>query len=164
MEVIVAKGTGDWLGENRSLTDDEISQFLSGPIVARIATTRKSGAPYVAPVWQYYDGKNMWIIPRERSIFVKHIQRDPRVAVSCALDSTPWTRVLFLGRVEIVEGPKPPSGKMAEIGRKMSAKYMGEHGSDYSDLTQERPRYLVKIIPEKTISWTGSEWAEKYRK
>ena len=25
-----------------------------------------------------------------------------------------------------------------------------------------RPRYLVKITPEKTISWEGVEWAAKY--
>jgi PPOX class probable F420-dependent enzyme len=152
----------DWLGENRALSDEEIREFFSGPVVARVATVRIDGSPYIAPVWQEYDGEVMWIIPRERSVFVQHMQRDPRVAVSVAMDKAPWTRVLILGRAEIVEGPKRIEGLMGEIGQRMAVRYLGEHGAEYADKTWDRPRYLVKIIPEKLISWTGSEWAKKY--
>jgi PPOX class probable F420-dependent enzyme len=156
--------SSEWLGENRGLTKEEITEFLSGPIVARIATVKEDGAPYVAPIWQYYDGEVMWVIPRERSVFVQHIRRNPRVAVSCAYDTAPWTRVLIQGRAEIVEGPKPVEGLIAEIGKQMTIRYLGEHGAEYASLTWDRPRYLIKIIPEKVTSWTGSEWAHKYTK
>jgi hypothetical protein len=156
------KDSGDWLGDNRGLTKEEIFEFLSGPIVARIATIKADGSPYIAPIWQYYDGEVMWVIPRERSVFVKHIQKDPRVAISCAFDTAPWTRILIQGKAEIVEGPKPIGGLMAEIGSKMTARYLGEHGLEYANLTFDRPRYLIKIIPEKITSWTGSEWSKKY--
>ena len=158
------KNSSEWMGENRGLTKEEIVEFLSGPIVARIATVKEDGAPYIAPIWQYYDGEVMWVIPRERSIFVKHIRRSPRVAVSCAYDTAPWTRVLIQGRAEIVEGPKPVEGLIAEIGEQMAVRYLGEHGAEYASITWDRPRYLIKIIPEKITSWTGSEWANKYTK
>ena len=158
------KNSSEWMGENRGLTKEEIAQFLSGPIVARIATVKEDGAPYIAPIWQYYDGEVMWVIPRERSVFVKHIRRSPRVAVSCAYDTAPWTRVLIQGRAEIVEGPKPVEGLIAEIGEQMAVRYLGEHGAEYASITWDRPRYLIKIIPEKITSWTGSEWADKYTK
>jgi PPOX class probable F420-dependent enzyme len=158
------KNSSEWMGENRGLTREEIVEFLSGPIVARIATVKEDGAPYIAPIWQYYDGEVMWVIPRERSIFVKHIRRSPRVAVSCAYDTAPWTRVLIQGRAEIVEGPKPVEGLIAEIGEQMAVRYLGEHGAEYASITWDRPRYLIKIIPEKITSWTGSEWANKYTK
>lgn len=158
------KNTSEWMGENRGLTKEEIVEFLSGPIVARIATVKEDGAPYIAPIWQYYDGEVMWVIPRERSVFVKHIRRSPRVAVSCAYDTAPWTRVLIQGRAEIVEGPKPVEGLIAEIGEQMAVRYLGEHGAEYASITWDRPRYLIKIIPEKITSWTGSEWADKYTK
>lgn len=158
------KNSSEWMGENRGLTKEEIVEFLSGPIVARIATVKEDGAPYIAPIWQYYDGEVMWVIPRERSIFVKHIRRSPRVAVSCAFDTAPWTRVLIQGRAEIVEGPKPVEGLIAEIGEQMAVRYLGEHGAEYASITWDRPRYLIKIIPEKITSWTGSEWANKYTK
>jgi len=158
------KNSSEWMGENRGLTKEEIIEFLSGPIVARIATVKEDGAPYIAPIWQYYDGEVMWVIPRERSIFVKHIRRSPRVAVSCAYDTAPWTRVLIQGRAEIVEGPKPVEGLIAEIGEQMAVRYLGEHGAEYASITWDRPRYLIKISPEKISSWTGSEWANKYTK
>ncbi|OGO28796.1 MAG: hypothetical protein A2Z16_12355 [Chloroflexi bacterium RBG_16_54_18] len=158
------KNSSEWMGENRGLTKEEIVEFLSGPIVARIATVKEDGAPYIAPIWQYYDGEVMWVIPRERSIFVKHIRRSPRVAVSCAYDTAPWTRVLIQGRAEIVEGPKPVEGLIAEIGEQMAVRYLGEHGAEYASITWDRPRYLIKIVPEKITSWTGSEWANKYTK
>ena len=158
------KNSSEWMGENRGLTKEEIAEFLSGPIVARIATVKEDGAPYIAPIWQYYDGEVMWVIPRERSVFVKHIRRSPRVAVSCAYDTAPWTRVLIQGRAEIVEGPKPVEGLIAEIGEQMAVRYLGEHGAEYASITWDRPRYLIKIIPEKITSWTGSEWADKYTK
>jgi PPOX class probable F420-dependent enzyme len=158
------KESAGWMGENRGLTKKEIFEFLSGPIVARIATVKEDGSPYIAPIWQFYDGESMWVIPRERSAFVQHIKRDPRVAVSCAFDTAPWTRILIEGRAEIVEGPKPIDGLMAEIGNKMTVRYLGEHGSEYANLTFDRQRYLIKIIPDKITTWTGSEWAKKYTK
>jgi PPOX class probable F420-dependent enzyme len=158
IETEMAEGSG----ENRSLTGEEIREFLSRPVVARLATVRPDGSPYIAPVWQEYDGEVMWIIPRERSVFVQHIQHNPRVAVSVAVDQDPLTRVLILGRAEIVEGPKPMEGLIGEIGRRMAVRYLGEHDMGYANKTWDRPRYLVKIIPEKVISWTGSEWAKKY--
>lgn len=45
----------DWMGENRKMTAEEIADFLSGPIVARIATIDETGIPYITPVWQEWD-------------------------------------------------------------------------------------------------------------
>ena len=88
------KRDSGWLGENRGLTKEEIREFLSGPIVIRLATVKLDGSPYIAPLWQVFDGEGMWVIPRERSSFVQYIKREPRVAVSAALDTAPWTRIL----------------------------------------------------------------------
>ena len=152
----------EWMGKMRALTEEEIEEFLAGPVVARLATITSDGTPYVAPVWQHYEDGAVYIIPRERSVFVKHIERNPNVAVSCALDEAPYTRVLFRGQAEIVEGPKILEGKTLEIGEKMSYRYLGERGPEYLVPTKDRPRYLVKVIPEKVISWEGVEWHPKY--
>ena len=52
------------------LTKTQIDALLAGPINARLATVQPDGAPYVVPVWQYWDGTSMYIIPREKSRFV----------------------------------------------------------------------------------------------
>ena len=152
----------DWMGKMRGLTAEEIKEFLDGAIVARIATIDSNGDPYITPVWQEWDGEALWVIPREKTIFVKHLKKNPRISVSCALDGGTYTRVLFRGRAEIVNGPAIMEGEWLEIGRRMSTRYLGPRGPEYLEGSADRPRYLVKIIPEKTISWDGVEWAGKY--
>src|SRR4051794_16019421 len=98
------------MGKNRGLTTEQVKEFLAGPIVARVATIDEEGMPYITPVWQEWDGETLWIVPRERSAWVQHIKQNPNVAVSCALDNTPYTRVLFRGKAEIVSGPEPMQG------------------------------------------------------
>lgn len=152
----------EWMGKMRGLYAEELQGFLDGPIVARIATVDSKGDPYITPVWQEWDGESMWVIPRAKTIFAQHLLRHPRCSVSCAMDSTPYTRVLFRGPAEVVEGPALMHGEWLEIGRRMSVRYLGERGPEYLEPSRSRPRYLVKITPEKTISWEGVEWAAKY--
>jgi nitroimidazol reductase NimA-like FMN-containing flavoprotein (pyridoxamine 5'-phosphate oxidase superfamily) len=152
----------DWMGKMRPLTHEEIKEFLAGPIVARVAVVKPDGTPYLAPVWQEYDGEVLYFIPREKSAFVPYIQVNPRLAISCALDNAPYTRVLFQGKAEIVEGPKPMEGLMLGIARRMAIRYLGEQGPEYLEPSRPRPRYLIKLAPDKITSWEGVEWHPKY--
>ncbi len=154
----------EWMGKNSKLTDDEIAEFLAGPVVARVATIDQDGVPYITPVWQEWDGDALWVVPRERSAWVKHIQANPNIAVSCAMDSGTYTRVLMRGKAEIVFGPAPMAGKCLEVANRMATRFLGERGPEYLVPTLDRPRYLVKITPTSLTSWDGVEWAEKYTK
>lgn len=146
----------------RGLYPDEIQAFLDGPVVARIATIDSRGDPYITPVWQEWDGDAMWVIPREKTVFAQHLKSNRRVAISCAMDSSPYTRALFRGGAEIVAGPALMQGDWLEMARRMAMRYLGERGPEYLEPSRERPRYWVKITPEETISWEGVEWAAKY--
>ncbi len=152
----------EWMGKMRPLTNEEILEFLTGPIVARLATVKPDGAPYIVPVWQEYDGEAVYFVPRAKAKFMDYIKANPRICMSCALDSSPFTRVLFEGRAEIVEGPKPMEGLTLEMGRRMAVRYMGERGPEYLEASISRPRYLVRLIPEKITSWEGVEWHARY--
>lgn len=151
-----------WMGKNKGLTPEEIADFLAGPVVARVATVDPDGAPYIAPVWQEWDGEAMWIVPRERTVWVQFLKQNPKVAVSCALDTAPYTRVLIRGHAEIVFGPAPMAGQCLEVANRMATRFLGEHGPEYLVPTYDRPRYLIKIVPETITSWEGVEWAKKY--
>ncbi len=145
------------------LTPEQIDQFLATPIIARIASLKPDGAPYVAPVWQHWDGTHMWVIPRAKARFADYIKNDPRVCVSCADDVNPeHTRVTIEGRAEVVEGPVPLEGRTKEIADEMAIRYMGPNGPAYASKTADRLRYLVRITPEKITSWSGTEWHQRY--
>jgi nitroimidazol reductase NimA-like FMN-containing flavoprotein (pyridoxamine 5'-phosphate oxidase superfamily) len=153
------------MGKMRGLTAEEIAEFLAGPVVARIATIDANGFPYITPVWQEWRDGAMYVIPREKTVFVKHLHTNPKVAVSCALDTGTYTRMLMRGHAEILSGPAPMEGLCLEIAQRMSVRYLGPRGPEYLVPTQDRPRYLVRIAPSaehKLITWDGVEWAEKY--
>ncbi|GAC1642602.1 MAG: hypothetical protein NVS4B2_32250 [Chloroflexota bacterium] len=155
-----------WMGKNSTLTKEEMDAFLQQPVVARLATVDQDGAPNVAPVWQTWDGEAFWIVPREKSSFVKHLRHESRVCLSIALESTPYTRVTAHGTAAIVEGPVDSQGGLSrwvEVARGMALRYLGEHGPEYLEPTMDRPRYLVKVTPQKIVTWDGVEWHDKYR-
>lgn len=152
----------EWMGKMRGLTAEEIKEFLDGAVVARIATVDSDGFPYITPVWEEWDGEAMYIIPREKTLFVKHLLTNSNVTVSCAHDSGTYTRVLLRGKAEILSGPAIMEGKSLEIGTRMSVRYLGPRGPEYMQASLDRPRYLVKVTPTKITSWDGVEWHPKY--
>ena len=156
------KKTTEWLGKNRKLTPAEIKEFLAGPVVARIATIDENGVPYVTPAWQEWDGEAFWIVPRERSAWVAHIKKNPNVGISCAQDSGTYKRVTAQGKAQIVFGPAPMQGQCLDVANRMALRFLGEHGPEYLAPTYDRPRYLIKIVPTKMLTWDGIEWARKY--
>jgi PPOX class probable F420-dependent enzyme len=141
----------------RSLTKEELNEFLHQPYLARLATVQEDGAPYIVPVWHDYDGEALYIVAREKSQYVQHIRREPRVALSI-LDGA---QVLVLGRAEIVEGPVT-GGRWVAIAFRMATKYGGEGGITYLRSTLDRPRYLIRVVPDKVISWSGEGWHPRY--
>ena len=144
------------------LTPEQVDELLAGPIIARLATVKPDGAPYVVPVWEYWEDGAMYIIPRERSAFMEYIKNEPRVAVSCADDVDPdHPRVLIEGVAEIVEGPVKMAGRTLEIAREMVVRYAGEPGLAYLESTIDNPRYLLKITPEKMTTWVKG-WHPRY--
>jgi PPOX class probable F420-dependent enzyme len=150
------------MAKARGLKKEEIDRFLATPVIARLATVKADGAPYVVPVWQHWDGESMFIIPRERSSFVDHVRHEPRVCISCADDGPGHRRVLIEGVAEVVEGPVPMAGRTLEIAKEMAARYMGPDGPKYLGATADRPRYLLRVKPVSMRSWQGGEWHPRY--
>ena len=152
----------DWMGKMRGLTAEEIKEFLDGAVVARIATVDSDGFPYITSLWQEWDGEAMYIIPRAKALFIKHLLTNPNVTLSCALDSGTCTRVLMRGKAEILSGPAIMEGKCLEIATRMSVRYFGPRGPEYLQGSLDRPRYLIRVVPTKITSWDGVEWHPKY--
>ena len=48
------------------------------------------------------------------------------------------------------------------VANRTSVRYLGERGPEYLVPTYDRPRYLIKVVPTKMITWDGVEWAKKY--
>ncbi len=141
---------------------EEMKEFLAKPWVARIATLRPDKSPYLSTVWYEYDHPFFYLGARAKSRWALHLKDDPRISIHVAEDVAPFTRILVEGRAEILDGPIGIRGRWIEVANKMALRYLGEHGPDYLIPTMERPRYWIRVNPEKVTSWTGVEWHRRY--
>ncbi|MDA0272340.1 MAG: pyridoxamine 5'-phosphate oxidase family protein [Proteobacteria bacterium] len=66
------------------LDDEELGHFLNDGHTLILATIRKSGEPFLTPIWYVYDDGALYIRTPARSAKIQHIKRDPRVC--CMLE------------------------------------------------------------------------------
>ena len=117
---------------------DEVVEFLKRPNAAVIATVRSDGAPYTAATWYDWDDGRILVNMDAERLRLKHIRRDPRVAVT-VLDLRDWYRaVTVLGRVVELRDDEG----LVDIDR-LSQRY---RGTPYWN--RERQRVTALIEPE----------------
>lgn len=144
------------------LTPDELEQLLRRPVLARLATLRSDGYPAVVPVWLEWDGAAAWIVARARASFVADIGRDPRVCLSIVADDHPDRRAQLFGRAEFVGVRGPLTGRALELARRMAVRYEGEEGLAYIERSRDWERTLIRIAPERIVSWGSPDWHARY--
>ena len=66
------------------LDNEELGQFLNDGHTLILATIRKSGEPFLTPIWYVYHEGAFFIRTPAKSAKVQHIKRDPRVC--CLLE------------------------------------------------------------------------------
>lgn len=142
------------------MTDAEIGGFLAGPVICRLGCLDDDGWPYVVPVWTQHSDGGFYVVPRERSVWARYLERDGRVSL-CLDERDQHRRVLVKGRAAVVEHPNV-GGRWTPILLEMAERYWGERGVEYHAKTLGEPRWLFFIEPVSITSWQGT-WAQRYR-
>lgn len=142
------------------MSEKEIQEFLNRPVICRLGSLDDGGWPYVVPVWMQYADGGLYLVPRERSRWAKHLQRDSRCSL-CMDVFEEHRRVLVKGRAIVREEPNV-GGNWVPILKEMAERYWGERGLRYWEQTQEEPRWLIFVEPIDITSWYGT-WAQRYR-
>lgn len=134
------------------MTQEELNAFLARPYIADLATVRADGSPHITPVWYLYDGSAFYITSRRGRAKVKHIERDPRVALSVHDTSYPYKGAMVEGVAEIIEA------NAAELTRKLAIHYLGpEEGRAYAEVLNRYQRIVISIRPKRVVSWDYSK-------
>jgi PPOX class probable F420-dependent enzyme len=117
----------------------ELVEFLKQPNAAVIATVRSDGAPYSAATWYDWDDGRILVNMDFERLRLKHIRRDPRVAIT-VLDLGDWYRaVTILGTVVELRD----DDGLVDIDR-LSQRY---RGTPYKN--RERQRVTALVEPER---------------
>jgi hypothetical protein len=152
MLMAVSERAGEeWRGKIGRLSQADMEEFLSGDVLCRLSCLDTERWPYTVPIWFAYRDDRFYIIPRERSVWARYVQRDPRVFL-CIDEQGRQRRVLVRGEAHVIEEPNV-GGEWVEIAKEMSYRYLGEHGPDCMVPTLNEPRWLILGKPQKITTW-----------
>jgi PPOX class probable F420-dependent enzyme len=148
---------------NGALSPEALDALLREPIVARLGTIDPEGYPVIVPIWTEWDGSAVWLVARARADYAANLVARPKVSLSIVRDDAADIRALIVGRAEVVEGPGPLAGRMEEVARRMARRYEGEAGERYIEDSRDWPRLLVRVVPDRIVSWGDAGWHPRYR-
>ncbi len=146
-----------------SLSPEALDALLREPIVARLGTIDADGYPVIVPIWTEWDGEAIWLVARAKADYSANLRARPKITLSIVRDDAADTRALILGRAEIVEGPGPLSGRLEVVARRMARRYEGAEGDRYIEESMNWPRLLVRVVPDRIVSWGDPGWHPRYR-
>jgi nitroimidazol reductase NimA-like FMN-containing flavoprotein (pyridoxamine 5'-phosphate oxidase superfamily) len=148
------------------LSQAELDDFLAQPLLLKLACMRPDGWPYVVPLWFAWHERRLYVVGRERAVWIDYIRREPRVGVLIDEDARRHRRVQMTATADVVEGPtrrREGSERWARIDPLLRSRYMADaEGQAYADLTADRPRFLVEITPHQITTWRGGPWHPRY--
>jgi PPOX class probable F420-dependent enzyme len=131
-----------------ALSANEIDRFLAEPHTLVVGTLRRDGRPHLTTVWYRWDGEAFWISTNRNRRKYRNIVRDPRVTV--LVDAPPReTSVMAYGRAaEAARDAAAYDGALSIVSRYVDnpAAYLAERADE--------PRVLLRIQPERLVSWT----------
>ena len=133
-----------------AMTKEELQAFLARPLIARLATVRPNHSPQIVPMWFLYEDGVMYMSTRTSAAKVKHLQKNPRVAVVVDVMEAPRKNkvVTIEGTAEVL------TTGVKETTTKIYHKYLGTEGAATPAAQQSinTPRVILKITPKKIES------------
>jgi PPOX class probable F420-dependent enzyme len=132
------------------MSDQERRAFLGeGTRTAKLAVTRKNGAPHVAPIWFVLDGDDIIFTTGEDTVKGKAIRRDGRVALTVDDQAPPYSFVILEGTVTISRDPDD----LLKWATKLAERYMGaDKAEQYGRRNAVPEELLLRLTPTKTIA------------
>jgi PPOX class probable F420-dependent enzyme len=78
---------------------DEVRSLLDGPNFGHVATVARDGSPHSVAVWLGREGDRIVFFTQSGSQKARHLDRDPRVAISITDFAQPYRGANVRGRV-----------------------------------------------------------------
>jgi PPOX class probable F420-dependent enzyme len=122
---------------------EEVSEFLSRPNPAVVATLRRDGSPHTVPTWYDWSDDLVLLNMDESRLRLEHMRRDPRIALT-VLDADSWYRhISLIGEVVSIEDDV----ELADIDR-LALRYTGRPFR-----TRDKRRVSAWMRPERWHGW-----------
>jgi PPOX class probable F420-dependent enzyme len=125
------------------LRPDDLDDLLERPLLAVLATRRSTDDVLLSPLWHEWRDGGFNIFTGGDDVKVRHIRRDPRVAIVVCEHEPPYRGVEIHGRARV--GPGDP-----ETGLRIASRYLGE---DRARRWVGPNDVVIRIDPETVRGW-----------
>lgn len=124
--------------------------LTSQPRTGKLATTRKSGAPHVTPVWFDVDGDEIVFTTHDTSIKARNIARDARVCLCVDDDTPPYAYVIVEGTA--VNSPIDQE-QLLRWATRLGGRYMGvDRAEEYGKRNGVPGELVMRVTPTRIIA------------
>ena len=132
-----------------------VEEFLTRPLLGRLATASPDGQPHVVPVWFLWEDGAAWISSYRSTRKVIDLERNPKCALIVDVEEAEGslTAVMLEGRAELVS--TPPNAVKQRIER-IYTKYLGAegvHDNDPQEWLNSVENVLIKLTPTRVKAW-----------
>lgn len=83
------------------LTQEELSTFLSQPLIAKLSTHNEDGSIHTVPIWFKYDSGSIIMGTQEITRKVRNIRSNPNVTVMIDNTTPALQAVIFYGKASL---------------------------------------------------------------
>lgn len=136
-----------------SMSEKGLEEFLSQPILARIATVDKYGNPYIATMWFAYEDGAILMSTGKHSKKVENLKENPATAVSVDITEGgfKFKGAIFRGRAELIEED------VGGVSESIYRKYLGSLDHPLVKNLLKADRVIIKLKPEWKSTWDNTK-------
>jgi PPOX class probable F420-dependent enzyme len=137
-----------------TVTFDEATRaLLDGKNFAVVATLNPDGGPQTSVVWIARDGDTVVFSTTAGRRKARNLGRDPRISLTVFDTANPYRSVEIRGSADLIEDPD------RSLPVVLSRKYLGD---DPPPEPPEVHRLIVRVIPQKVVTFTASQSPEEH--
>ncbi|MCB0037329.1 MAG: TIGR03618 family F420-dependent PPOX class oxidoreductase [Anaerolineales bacterium] len=129
-------------------SQEELSNFLNQPLLARLSTLNPNGTIHTIPIWYEYRDGIIFLSTQTITQKVKNIERQPQVTVLVDTNTMPYKGVMIYGTAEL-DFEDAVTKRVSIFER-----YIGSHGEAYAhQLAAKWEPVIIQVTPTRIVSF-----------
>ena len=148
--------------EGGPLSPAELEAFLAQPLLLKLGCVRPDGWPYVIPLWFAWSAQKLYVVGRERAVWIRYIEREPRVGVLIDEEDRRDRRVQMTATALVIEGRVPRAQGSARWHALDDDLLVPRYMSDAAGADLQGPHGLSAALPRRAhpgtdhvVAWRG---------
>jgi PPOX class probable F420-dependent enzyme len=129
----------------KHLRPDDLGDLLQQPLVAVLATYRRSGDVLLSPVWHEWRDGGFDVVSGAQDTKVQHIRRDPRASIVVYEHGPPYRGIEVRAEARLEQTSR-------DTVRRIASRYLGdEAGAAYADGAEDDT--VIRLEPGVLRAW-----------